>query len=374
MNNDNDSINSGNNNSEEVKDSEENEFEDNFFNIISFKDRIKENKTLNDKIKNELIKSIVIIVAYFFASANSNYLVILKWNVGDEQIRAFLLLWGFLTLVILSNLFGLIPGVIGAFFGDLIYQIASINEIGSINWGFIIVAVIIGASSGIQKYDKDETIPKLKIMKLFYFLIMGAFLTILPITLFIDINLSVPFIVGCIVSFVFIGPIIMVVIDRTLNKVANIHGNIYISFLTHHYITESDHAVPMNLGGYNIFLCTRCTGTMSGIAFAFFIDTILRFRTGSSINSNIALIVCIILPILGLVDWGTQKLQYRTSNDILRLITGFLLGISMHMLTLMEGKETEISILLFVYFGIFVILLIMGNKRMKTPDFTSKSD
>ena len=72
------------------------------------------------------------------------------------------------------------------------------------------------------------------------------------------------------VSFLFLGPITIAILDRVLKWASNPDGIVYKFFFTHHYEEQADHAIPLDLGGYQFFLCTRCTGTVSGIIFMVF--------------------------------------------------------------------------------------------------------
>jgi uncharacterized membrane protein len=202
--------------------------------------------------------------------------------------------------------------------------------------------------------------PKLKIMNLFYVLVIGALISVF----LIDPSLSIAFLISELISFVFLSPIIIIIIDRILRQTSNDHGVIYKPVLTHHYEMDSDHAISVKIDGYHIFLCTRCTGTITGILFGLLIERILFF-SGTPINANLALTLSILLPIPGLVDWGSQKLLYRKSNDTIRIITGVLLGIAMHMMTFTKSFIYIISAITVVYFGVFALLYYFGTKKLR---------
>lgn len=76
-------------------------------------------------------------------------------------------------------------------------------------------------------------------------------------------------------------------------------------------------------------LCARCTGTLIGVF------TLPIFHWGI-INPSMGLLVILIAP--ALVDSTTQFMGWRKSNNVLRLITGFFLGIGISLLIVFLGK------------------------------------
>ncbi|MBD3351982.1 MAG: DUF2085 domain-containing protein [Candidatus Lokiarchaeota archaeon] len=359
----------------EDEDQVENEL-DNYFKIIKFEDRINKNHSILRKTKNLLIKMFFVCMCYYFACKFSGYRVFLVAANSGIKVQNFQFLTGLLVLAILTNLWGIIPGVLGGVMGDLIYQYAT-NNLVLIDYTILIG--VIALFSGIYKYNKDETIPNLKIMKFFYILFLGfavsCFIYLITI-LVIYPNLSwdtligltfrqnlIQFLISEIISFIFIAPLMVVLIDRILKKGANKYSIIYHPLLTHHVEFESDHAIPLKIDGYYVFFCTRCTGMFTGILIGLFIHTFLLHAFRFEIPPDIVFIIIVILPIPGLIDWGTQKLLMRTSNDYLRILTGICIGIALHLITLLETAELRLFVLLFIYFSIFGLLMYLGNKR-----------
>ncbi|MHA1728838.1 MAG: DUF2085 domain-containing protein [Promethearchaeota archaeon] len=337
--------------------------EENYFSVIKYQDRIRPNKSKGEIIINEFIRIFFIILAYFFGNISSGYLFFLEHSYDTiNQIQIFQFLTGSLILVVLANIWGPIAGGIGGFLGDLIYQFASIH---SIKWEFTLIAIFIGLLAGFPRYDKDETLPNLKIMKYFYSLVAGTIFSVFFLFLNnINPAVYITFFISELISFVFLGPLVIVLLDIILKNTANKYGIIYKIILTHHYELDSDHAVPINIGGYNIFVCTRCAGTITGILIGIFIETFLYFSSGIIIRPFFAFLLCIIMPLPGLIDWGTQKLIYRRSNDNLRIITGVLLGIAMHMLRFVKEYILGVFLLLLIYFGIFFGISVLGSKKI----------
>lgn len=85
----------------------------------------------------------------------------------------------------------------------------------------------------------------------------------------------------------------------------------------HHPPWLRDRCLCLDLNGRRVYLCARCTGTALG------------FIAGSLVGSAFAspyLISLLTLP--ALIDWGTQKLSLRESTNIIRVLTGFSLGLA----------------------------------------------
>jgi uncharacterized membrane protein len=329
---------------------------DNYFKITEFKDRIRDSYPFRIRFRNEIMRILFVSIVYFFGNTYSGYLYFLDFQ-NSLNYQNFQFLTGFIFLTVLANLWGPISGGLGALFGELIYQTSSLS---TIKWEFLLISVLIGSLAGAFRYDKEKTMPKLKIMKFFYSLIIGALIS----AFLTDTSISIAFLMSELISFVFLSPLIIVLIDRILLHTSNNHGVIYSPILTHHWEMDSDHAIPVKIDGYYIFLCTRCTGTVIGIFLGLFIERILFF-SGTPLSANLALTLSILLPIPGLVDWGTQKLLFRKSNDIIRIITGILLGLAMHMITFTGDLIYVISVITVIYFGVFSLLYYIGTKKLR---------
>lgn len=354
------------------------ELEPNYFDIISFRDRIKEKRTIINKFKNSLLKILFTIIFYYFCSKASGYLFFLQPADIGIPIPNFQFLTGLLMLSILSQIWGFVIGGIGGLLGDIIYQFASNH---TIYWEYTVVIVIIGIASGLFPYQKEKIHDKRILIKIFYALVLGIvfsiFIQYFAIDLFypslnwssltgqIALRNIIQFMVSEIISFLFITPLFILVTDLILKRTANQFGCIYRILLTHHSEFESDHAIPINIGGYNIFFCTRCTAMFTGIIIGLFIESLLILGFNITIDPNIALLSMIFLPIPGFIDWGTQKLGYRKSSDTSRVITGLLLGITLHLTTLTEKGDITPFLIILVYFLIFSLLIYFGNKKSK---------
>ncbi len=312
--------------------------------------RIHYNLTTLQKIKRIGFWALYIMAFYYFASMNSGYLNFLEVT-GIERVESRVKFFvGLLVLVVCGNIAGPIAGGIGALLGDLIYQLTTIKTVRP---EYLLIAVLIGAGLGIFRFDKDETLKQMKVMKLFYSLVgisivsLGLMFLIAWIRypgLSLDSEIGkalqfnyIQFFFSELLTYLFFGPLLIALLDRLLRWASNPEGIAYRFFFTHHYEEQADHAIPLDFGGYQFFVCTRCSGTVSGIIFMVFIDySMLQFFGYEIIHPTVALILCIVFTLPALADWGTQKMQYRTSNDIIRLVTGMFLGAAIHLLVLAD--------------------------------------
>lgn len=91
--------------------------------------------------------------------------------------------------------------------------------------------------------------------------------------------------------------------------------------------------------GYQFPVCARCTGLIIG----YLLGVLIYFL--KVLNWKIAIILCIPL----VLDGGIQYLNWRISNQVLRLITGILCGIGIMFLEiwgmklLIGGMINEVS-------------------------------
>ena len=72
----------------------------------------------------------------------------------------------------------------------------------------------------------------------------------------------------------------------------------------------------------------------------------------------------IIIPLIALADWGTQRLLLRKSSTESRLITGFLLGVAWRLVLYTERYYLLMMIIISIYFGVLFFLIYLGNRKM----------
>lgn len=110
-------------------------------------------------------------------------------------------------------------------------------------------------------------------------------------------------------------------------SVKNIRINKYIQIFSQFPICHRLHHRTFNIWGHYLPVCARCTGLYTG-AILFYTSSLFFFIEYSLKVISIAFIITFPLIIDGL----TQYKGLRLSNNMYRLITGFLAGIGIALL------------------------------------------
>ncbi|MFX0038279.1 MAG: DUF2085 domain-containing protein [Promethearchaeota archaeon] len=296
-----------------------------------------------------------------FGSISTNFINNPEFSI---QFGITLLLFSFLSV-----LAGPINGLISGFLGELLYQLAFYGTI-YIEWCFIIA--IYGFLVGIYKYHPLKYHEIKNVFYTFIALIIGTFITFFLIIVFqvvlypvvsiyvILINYGLEFLFAMLVSVLFFIPLLLFIYDNVLAKEER---QIYNIFLTHHPLLASDHTFYLKFGRTKIYFCSRCSGVILGGLIALFTTYILYKILQVEFSAEIALLLCIILPIPGLIDWGTQRLQLRKSSTESRLFTGFIIGLALHFMSYTQKYYFYTILILTLYFSVFFLLVYFGHKK-----------
>lgn len=133
--------------------------------------------------------------------------------------------------------------------------------------------------------------------------------------------------------------------------------------LTHHPTSASDHTFYLKFGRTKIYFCSRCSGVILGGLFAVFATHMLELVFQTEFNGELALLLIIILPIPGIVDWGTQRLLLRKSTTGSRIFTGFIIGNALHFMSFTYKYYFFTFMILIIYFSIIGALIYFGHKK-----------
>ena len=176
----------------------------------------------------------------------------------------------------------------------------------------------------------------------------------------IFVNYGIKFLIQALISIIFIVPLLLFLYDRVLAKEEK---HIYQMILTHHPLSASDHTFYLKFGRTKIYFCSRCSGVIVGGLIALFTTYLIFKIYNVEFSAEIALLLCIILPIPGLLDWGTQRLLLRKSTTGSRLLTGFIIGLALHFMSFTYKYFFYTMLILVVYFTIFGLLVFFGHKK-----------
>ncbi|MHA1104759.1 MAG: DUF2085 domain-containing protein [Promethearchaeota archaeon] len=310
---------------------------------------------------------VFIIMNYFyisegFGSISSNYINNSGYII---QFSTSLLLFTFLAV-----LAGPYIGFVSGFIGELLFQVA-FYKIIYFDWCFLVA--LLGLFCGIYKYKPLKYHEGMKVYYTFLILVITSFTMMILIVLFqilfhpislemevIFINYGFMFFTQTLISMILPIPLLLIAYDKIFSTRERY---VYNQLLTHHPISASDHTFFFQFGRTKFYFCSRCSGVIIGALISMFSVHLIELMSGARLNPEIAVILCIILPIIGMIDWGTQKLKYRKSTTESRLITGFLIGIALNLLNFTREYYFFMLIIITIYFGALFLLIYFGYKR-----------
>ena len=326
-----------------------------------------EQRTLLRTIFLNILINIFIIMTYVYISDPIGSISTSFIKSQDFKIEFGVTL---LIFTFLSFLAGSYHGFIAGFLGELLFQLAFYHEL-YLEWCLIVA--ILGFLCGIYKYKPLKYHEPMKVYFTFLTLIIISFALMGVLILFQNIfypgqfsletlivNYGFRFLVQALLSIVFLVPILLFLYDWILAKDEKF---IYNMLLTHHPISASDHTFVLTFGRTKVYLCSRCSGVILGGIIALFSTYLIENIFNAQFSPELAVILCIVLPIPGIIDWGTQRLLLRKSTTTSRLFTGFIIGNALHFISLTEKYYFFILFLIMFYFSIFFLLVYLGNKK-----------
>ncbi|MFX1313691.1 MAG: DUF2085 domain-containing protein [Promethearchaeota archaeon] len=314
-----------------------------------------------------LFISAFIIITYVYVSEiyGSISTIFIRDSTFSIHFSITLLLFSFFSI-----LAGPFHGLFDGFISELLFQLTIYHAI-YIEW--CILVAMLGLLVGIYKYKPLKFHDPMKIYYSFLALIVTSIVVSGIIILFqnafyperfsletLIINYGFKFLVQALLSIVFLVPILLFLYDRIL---ATEEKHLYYMILTHHPISASDHTFILTFGRTKIYFCSRCSGVISGGIIAMFFTHLQEKIFNAEFNGEIALLLCIIFPLPGLIDWGTQRLLLRKSSTESRLLTGFMIGNALHFMSFAYKYYYFILILLTTYFTVFGLLVYFGHKK-----------
>ncbi len=315
---------------------------------------------------NLLISTFIIIsyiyIAEAFESISTNFL----------ENQEFTIRFGITLLIFtfLSVLAGSIHGLVDGFIAELLYQITYYNEI---YFEWCLIVAILGFLVGLYKYKPLKYHEGIKVYNTFLVLVINSFIISGLIIGFqmifyrdqftleiLIINYGFKFFFQALISIVFVIPILLVLYDKVFSASEK---HLYYMILTHHPVSASDHTFYLKFGRTKIYFCSRCSGVIFGGLYAMFALYLIELIFNTELSGEIALLLIIILPIPGIIDWGTQRLLLRKSTTESRLLTGFIIGTALHVMSFTYNYYFYTMLILVIYFSIFGLLVYFGHKK-----------
>jgi len=327
----------------------------------------KEGKNYLRLIFLNLLISVFTIISYVYISETFGSISTIFIENQEFAIRFGVAL---LMFAFFSVLAGSTHGLIDGFFAELLYQVAYYHEI-FFEWCLIIA--ILGFLVGLYKYKPLKYHEGMKVYYTFLILVINSFIITGIIIIFqilyypgqstfetIIINYGFKFFFQALISIVFLIPILLVFYDKIF---ATEENHLYYMILTHHPVSASDHTFYLKFGRTKIYFCSRCSGVILGGLCAFFLTFMLEKIFQAELSGKIALILIIILPMPGIIDWGTQRLLLRKSTTESRLFTGFIIGNALHFMSFTYKYYFFTLLILITNFSIFGALIYFGHKK-----------
>ncbi|MFX0071766.1 MAG: DUF2085 domain-containing protein [Candidatus Hermodarchaeota archaeon] len=314
-----------------------------------------------------LLINIFIIMCYFYLSEIFGSISTYFITSSNLLIQIGLVL---IVFTLLSILAGWHHGFIAGFLGELFYQIAYYNTV-YLQW--CIVVAIWGFLCGVFKYKPLKYQERKNILFTFFILVINSFIMVFIISILQKVYFSInkkfellflevgfKFFLITLIFVDFLVPILLIIYDKCL---ATEERHLYFIILTHHPIYMSDHTFYFKFGRTYIYFCSRCSGVMIGGLIAFFFTHLIEVIYKAEFNPELAVFLCVILPIPGLIDWGTQRMLLRKSTTESRLFTGFIIGNALHFMSFTNKYYFFMLFLLTLYFSILGTLIFLGHKK-----------
>ncbi|WP_121822180.1 DUF2085 domain-containing protein [Halostella salina] len=128
--------------------------------------------------------------------------------------------------------------------------------------------------------------------------------------------------------------------------------------LSHHAPEERDRCHELNFFSRQIYLCARCSGIYPGILLAL----MYPFQLAS-------VPVIALLPLPALIDWAITSFGKTNGSNVIRTVTGVLLGFGygMALRRLLLELETRILIIGVVYATVAILLIAIERSSEREP-------
>ena len=123
------------------------------------------------------------------------------------------------------------------------------------------------------------------------------------------------------------------------------------------------HWITLDVFGRRLRLCARCTGYALGFLTLTAVSGLhgLLFFGSLPLLHQVALCLIMLAPLT--IDWLTQSWGWRESNNGLRLLTGFFLGLGVSLFSLVDATSC-FKVLFFLYVATVIALGGTIGKRL----------
>jgi uncharacterized membrane protein len=120
-----------------------------------------------------------------------------------------------------------------------------------------------------------------------------------------------------------------------------------------------NHWYTLNFFGYELRLCSRCSGYVLGLSTIILSTRYLGLNTGYW-SQSVILIIIATLSIPMILDWLSQSWGLRESTNHIRLVTGMLMGLS---IGIFSQLNISVDIKRVIFLWLVFIILFAGSPR-----------
>jgi len=118
-----------------------------------------------------------------------------------------------------------------------------------------------------------------------------------------------------------------------------------------------NHWFTLNLLGYRLRLCARCSGYLLGFTAPFLFPSHLSDPLGL-MGSQVQWLVFFLLALPLVLDWVTQSWGLRESSNRVRLATGVLLGMDVFFFSRLGGSLHDVGV---IFVGASLVVAFIGH-------------
>ena len=136
-------------------------------------------------------------------------------------------------------------------------------------------------------------------------------------------------------------------------------------------LAAHNHWFAFKFFGKEVRLCARCTGYYFGFFLLQFFNVCLPLDNFYKIEVTTQIIVSLLCVVPFAIDWITQSWRLRDSNNLIRFITGGLLGIGA---SLLSSVNVPYNLKFIVYVCSAMIILSLGMFGKVIVKFQSGSN
>ena len=129
---------------------------------------------------------------------------------------------------------------------------------------------------------------------------------------------------------------------------------------------KHSHSIKVKIRGKEHYFCARCTGIFIGTIFILGIGAYYAIKNLQfPFKGETAFFLAAFLATPSILDWATSQLELRETNNQIRLISGFLLGLALFVYFQISYSLPLIflSLLLFISILLFLVSYTYHSKN-----------